>query len=151
MMTKVGLNQYSSDYVSALSGGLRRRVEVAIAFVCGSRTVILDEHTSGVDPYNRMKIWDIILDIGSGYILTIDKKLNSMTTNSIAQTKKEILEARNKSIENIMAFIQKRISDATLTRQINNTLNFLLVTRLSQASANPRYHGMLADIVFVIE
>ncbi len=170
MMTKVGLNQYSNDYVSALSGGLRRRLEVAIAFVCGSKTVILDEPTSGVDPYNRMKIWDIILEFrksrtilltthyleeadvlsdriaiihqghlqccgsslflknkfGSGYILTVDKKIHSPSQNSVQQTKKEIMEARNKSIENILHFIQKRITDATLTRQINNTLNFTL-------------------------
>ncbi len=53
MMTKTGLRQYAHDYVSALSGGLRRRLEVAIAFVSGSKTVILDEPTSGVDPFNR--------------------------------------------------------------------------------------------------
>lgn len=135
MMTKVGLNQYSHDYVSALSGGLRRRLEVAIAFVAGSKTVILDEPTSGVDPYNRMKIWDIILEFrksrtilltthyleeadvlsdriaiihqgklqccgsslflknkfGSGYILTIDKKIHSPSTNSIIESSKLFL------------------------------------------------------------
>ena len=32
----------------------------------GSKTVILDEPTSGVDPYNRMKIWDIILEFRAG-------------------------------------------------------------------------------------
>lgn len=62
----MGLNQYANDFVSGLSGGLRRRLEVAIAFVSGSKTVILDEPTSGVDPYNRMKIWDIILEFRSG-------------------------------------------------------------------------------------
>jgi ATP-binding cassette subfamily A (ABC1) protein 1 len=62
----MGLNQYAHDYVSNLSGGLRRRLEVAIAFVSGSKTVILDEPTSGVAPYNRMKIWDMILEFRSG-------------------------------------------------------------------------------------
>jgi ABC-type multidrug transport system ATPase subunit len=65
-MNKVGLNQYANNYVSTLSGGVRRRLEVAIAFVAGSKTVILDEPTSGVDPYNRMKIWDIILEFRAG-------------------------------------------------------------------------------------
>ena len=63
---KMGLNPYANDYVSCLSGGLRRRLEVAIAFVAGSKIVILDEPTSGVDPYNRMKIWDIILNFRAG-------------------------------------------------------------------------------------
>lgn len=66
MMTKIGLTQYANENVSSLSGGLRRRLEVAIAFVSGSKTVILDEPTSGVDPYNRMKIWDIILEFRAG-------------------------------------------------------------------------------------
>ena len=66
MMVKMGLQKYANDFVSALSGGLRRRLEVAIAFVSGSKTVILDEPTSGVDPYNRMKIWDIILEYRTG-------------------------------------------------------------------------------------
>jgi ABC-type multidrug transport system ATPase subunit len=68
----MGLNPYANDLVSCLSGGLRRRLEVAIAFVAGSKTVILDEPTSGVDPYNRMKIWDIILNfrVGRTILLT---------------------------------------------------------------------------------
>ena len=74
-LNKMGLNQYSNDYVSALSGGLRRRLEVAIAFVSGSKTVILDEPTSGVDPYNRMKIWDIILEFRARTYHFIDNAL----------------------------------------------------------------------------
>ena len=66
MITKVGLNHHKNDFVWTLSGGLRRRLEVAIAFVSGSKTVILDEPTNGVDPYNRMKIWDIILEFRAG-------------------------------------------------------------------------------------
>ena len=37
----MGLNPYANDLVSCLSGGVRRRLEVAIAFVAGSKTVIL--------------------------------------------------------------------------------------------------------------
>ena len=41
MILKMGLNPYANDLVSCLSGGVRRRLEVAIAFVAGSKTVIL--------------------------------------------------------------------------------------------------------------
>ncbi|XP_054722736.1 ATP-binding cassette sub-family A member 2-like [Uloborus diversus] len=47
--------------VKALSGGMKRKLSVAIAFVGGSRVVILDEPTAGVDPYSRRAIWDLIL------------------------------------------------------------------------------------------
>ncbi|CAN7944115.1 unnamed protein product, partial [Ixodes pacificus] len=47
--------------VDCLSGGMKRKLSVAIAFVGGSHVVILDEPTAGVDPYSRRAIWDLIL------------------------------------------------------------------------------------------
>lgn len=44
-----------------LSGGMQRRLCVALAFVGGSKTVILDEPTSGVDPHARKDIWNLIV------------------------------------------------------------------------------------------
>ena len=44
-----------------LSGGMKRKLSVAIAFVGGSKTVILDEPTAGVDPYARRGIWDMLV------------------------------------------------------------------------------------------
>ncbi|GFQ81398.1 ATP-binding cassette sub-family A member 2 [Trichonephila clavata] len=45
---------------------MKRKLSVAIAFVGGSRVVILDEPTAGVDPYSRRAIWDLILKYKSG-------------------------------------------------------------------------------------
>uniref|UniRef100_A0A452UCN2 ATP-binding cassette sub-family A member 1 n=1 Tax=Ursus maritimus TaxID=29073 RepID=A0A452UCN2_URSMA len=42
---------------SQLSGGMKRKLSVALAFVGGSKVVILDEPTAGVDPYSRRGIW----------------------------------------------------------------------------------------------
>ncbi len=39
---------------------MQRRLCVALAFVAGSRIVILDEPTAGVDPMARRAIWNII-------------------------------------------------------------------------------------------
>ena len=49
-----------------LSGGMRRKLSVAIAFVGESKTVILDEPTSGVDPYSRRAIWDLLVKYKKG-------------------------------------------------------------------------------------
>ena len=49
-----------------LSGGMKRKLSVAMAFVAGSKTVILDEPTAGVDPYARRGIWDLLLKLRSG-------------------------------------------------------------------------------------
>ena len=44
-----------------LSGGMQRKLSIATAFVGGSRTVILDEPTAGVDPYSRRGIWNLLI------------------------------------------------------------------------------------------
>lgn len=49
-----------------LSGGMKRKLSVALAFVAGSKVVILDEPTAGVDPYARRGIWDLLLYYKSG-------------------------------------------------------------------------------------
>ncbi|CAL8135403.1 unnamed protein product [Orchesella dallaii] len=52
--------------VDCLSGGMKRRLSVAIAFVGGSRAIFVDEPTAGVDPVARRAIWDLILKYKKG-------------------------------------------------------------------------------------
>ncbi|KAL8865226.1 MAG: hypothetical protein Q9198_009420, partial [Flavoplaca austrocitrina] len=45
----------------ALSGGQKRKLQLAMAFVGGSQVCCVDEVTSGLDPLSRRKIWHILL------------------------------------------------------------------------------------------
>ena len=45
---------------------MKRKLSVALAFVAGSKVVILDEPTAGVDPFARRGIWDLLLHYKSG-------------------------------------------------------------------------------------
>ncbi|KAG9394070.1 hypothetical protein J8273_4433 [Carpediemonas membranifera] len=47
-------------HVSAYSGGMRRRLCVAIAFMGDPEVVLLDEPTTGLDPETRRGLWEII-------------------------------------------------------------------------------------------
>ena len=40
---------------------MKRKLSILLAFMGNSKTVILDEPTSGVDPYARRQIWDFLL------------------------------------------------------------------------------------------
>ncbi|XP_070649564.1 phospholipid-transporting ATPase ABCA7 isoform X6 [Bos indicus] len=54
-----------------LSGGMQRKLSVAIAFVGGSQVVILDEPTAGVDPTSRRGIWELLLKYREGRTLIL--------------------------------------------------------------------------------
>ncbi|XP_053179119.1 phospholipid-transporting ATPase ABCA1 [Scomber japonicus] len=61
LLDDVGLLQKRHEQTKNLSGGMQRKLSVAIAFVGGSKVVVLDEPTAGVDPYSRRGIWDLLL------------------------------------------------------------------------------------------
>uniref|UniRef100_A0A8B9KII8 P-type phospholipid transporter n=1 Tax=Astyanax mexicanus TaxID=7994 RepID=A0A8B9KII8_ASTMX len=66
MIKDVGLPHKSKELAKNLSGGMQRKLSVAIAFVGGSSVVILDEPTAGVDPYARRGIWELLLKYKQG-------------------------------------------------------------------------------------
>lgn len=54
------LNEHLNKKITELSGGWRRMLSCAAAFIGESELIILDEPTSGVDPANRRLCWDFI-------------------------------------------------------------------------------------------
>ncbi|KAL6118634.1 uncharacterized protein ACO6RY_03402 [Pungitius sinensis] len=66
MIKDVGLPHKRKELAKNLSGGMQRKLSVAIAFVGGSKVVILDEPTAGVDPYARRGIWELLLKYKQG-------------------------------------------------------------------------------------
>lgn len=59
-MNNMKLGKYKSFRVSELSGGYKRRLSIAIAFLGSPNLVILDEPCSGVDTHARKTIWELI-------------------------------------------------------------------------------------------
>ncbi|XP_070539955.1 ATP-binding cassette sub-family A member 2-like isoform X1 [Ptychodera flava] len=66
LLTDIGLIEKRHNTINTLSGGMKRKLSVAIAFTGGSKTVILDEPTAGVDPHARRAIWDLLLKYKKG-------------------------------------------------------------------------------------
>ncbi|XP_039258702.2 phospholipid-transporting ATPase ABCA1-like isoform X1 [Styela clava] len=66
MLADVNLIHKKNEVVSNLSGGMKRKLSVAVAFTGNSKTVILDEPTAGVDPYARRGIWDLLIKYRQG-------------------------------------------------------------------------------------
>ncbi|CAB9531154.1 Retinal-specific ATP-binding cassette transporter (Partial), partial [Seminavis robusta] len=52
--------------VGTYSGGMKRKVSIALALLGSPEVVYLDEPTAGMDPYNRRQIWDMIIAAKKG-------------------------------------------------------------------------------------
>jgi ABC-2 type transport system ATP-binding protein len=57
--------------VSDLSGGQRRRLDVAIGLIHAPTLLFLDEPSTGLDPQNRANLWDHVLAMRAAYDMTV--------------------------------------------------------------------------------
>src|SRR3954447_26632138 len=58
LITRVGLTDAADRKVGGYSGGMRRRLDLALALVHGPRILFLDEPTTGLDVQSRTALWD---------------------------------------------------------------------------------------------
>uniref|UniRef100_A0A3Q1B3N0 ABC transporter domain-containing protein n=1 Tax=Amphiprion ocellaris TaxID=80972 RepID=A0A3Q1B3N0_AMPOC len=61
ILEETGMYAHRHKRVGTLSGGMKRKLSISIAFIGGSRLVVLDEPTTGVDPCSRRSIWDMVI------------------------------------------------------------------------------------------
>jgi ABC-type multidrug transport system ATPase subunit len=57
------LGEHSFKQAKQLSGGMKRKLSLAMALIGGSRLIILDEPSSGLDVESRRQVWDLIKHI----------------------------------------------------------------------------------------
>ncbi len=63
MLTRLGLLDRAGDLAGTLSGGLKRRVELAKGLLHKPALVLLDEPSTGLDPGARAELWNYLLQL----------------------------------------------------------------------------------------
>ncbi|WP_234349887.1 ATP-binding cassette domain-containing protein [Streptomyces sp. WM4235] len=67
----LGISELAARVPGSLSGGQRRRVDIALGLVHNPRVLFLDEPTTGLDPHSRAGLWDQIQRLRREHGITI--------------------------------------------------------------------------------
>jgi ABC-2 type transport system ATP-binding protein len=73
LLRRFSLTAAATRRVSAYSGGMRRRLDIAMSLIGTPKVIFLDEPTTGLDPESRLEVWHTIKDLaehGTTVLLT---------------------------------------------------------------------------------
>lgn len=66
LLNRFGLVEAAHRRVSTYSGGMRRRLDIAMSLIGKPRLIFLDEPTTGLDPEGRIEVWKVIKELAQG-------------------------------------------------------------------------------------
>lgn len=66
LLARFSLTEAGSRKVSTYSGGMRRRLDIAMSLIGNPPVVFLDEPTTGLDPEARIEVWDAVKELAAG-------------------------------------------------------------------------------------
>ena len=66
LLKRFGLTDATNRRVSTYSGGMRRRLDLAMSLVGTPPIIFLDEPTTGLDPEARIEVWKVVKELADG-------------------------------------------------------------------------------------
>ena len=66
LLNRFGLTEAANRRVSTYSGGMRRRLDIAMSLIGKPQLIFLDEPTTGLDPEARIEVWKTVKELTEG-------------------------------------------------------------------------------------
>ncbi|KAI8808414.1 hypothetical protein BJ742DRAFT_279927 [Cladochytrium replicatum] len=148
LLAKVNLSDKADTAAEKLSGGEKRRLMVAIALVSDPSILILDEPSSGLDPRNRQRLWEVLRS-------NKENRLTLLTTHHMDEAdladRKAVLSTGRLRCLGTSFFLKKRFNvgymlesdrkiDDIVARSYSHPLNGAPSARLARTSINSADH-----------
>ncbi|WP_422745094.1 ATP-binding cassette domain-containing protein [Mycobacterium sp. WMMD1722] len=131
LLGRFSLEDAADRVVKSYSGGMRRRLDLAVSLLASPPVLFLDEPTTGLDPRSRSELWEVLRDLvkqGTTLLLTT-----------------QYLEEADQLADNIVVIDKGRIiaegAPLELKRQAGNAS---LVVTVAHADDLPTAQGLLA-------
>lgn len=119
MLERFQIADRSSTIVGQLSGGLKRRVELAKGLMHSPRVLLLDEPTSGLDPRARQEFWDLLVAQVKSQGTTVIVATHLMTEVELCDQLLLLDRGRNVAFGSPMD-LQSRVSGERLTLKVRD-------------------------------
>ena len=71
LLKRFGLTDAANRRVATYSGGMRRRIDLAMSLVGKPQVLFLDEPTTGLDPEGRLEVWKVVKELADGGITVL--------------------------------------------------------------------------------
>lgn len=114
VLEQMGLAEHSEEPVATYSGGMQRRLNLAVALLHSPRLLLLDEPTVGVDPQSRHHIYETLTELNaagmtillSTHMMEEAQRLCSSVT--LADTGRVIFDGPMSGIDNLEKFFLEK-------------------------------------------
>lgn len=114
LLTKVGLEAAADRRVGTYSGGMRRRLDLALALVHAPVVLFLDEPTTGLDPNSRAAIWDEVRRLNTEEGTTVFLTTQYMEEADQLADRIAIIDGGRIVSEGTPAELKAKVGDPTL-------------------------------------
>jgi ABC-type multidrug transport system ATPase subunit len=119
LLSALMLSEHADATVGTYSGGNKRKLSLGVALIGNPDVILIDESSSGMDPYARRKVWDLITEVA-------ETRLVILTTHSMEEAEAlctrltVMVDGKMKGIGSVQHLKSKYLGGYTIDLQLEN-------------------------------